>query len=331
MWGMHAGKHGDIDQVFLNEQRVAVGWFELGALSALPASRDAFKAHIASTYPDKSAAAVANWAGQLFRFVHEMQIGDLVVYRSRHPRQINIGRISGPYKHDPTPGEQYPNQRRTEWLRSWPVAAFSQGALYEIGSAMSLFQVKTYLDEFRAALAEKAAAPKPSATLDDESVPLVVEQTEENTRDFVQKLLLQHLKGHPFADFVAQLLRTMGYRTRVSEEGPDGGVDIVAHRDELGFDPPLVRVQVKSTAGNTGDPDLSAFVGKVAHTEFGLFVTLGSFTAQAQKYARTQSNLRIIDGDGLVGLVLDHYDQLDARYKGLIPLKRIFVPDPDEP
>src|ERR1035441_35444 len=28
----------------------------------------------------------------------------------------------------------------------------------------------------------------------------------------------------------------MGYCTRVSPEGPDGGVDIIAHRDELGFE-----------------------------------------------------------------------------------------------
>jgi len=31
-----------------------------------------------------------------------------------------------------------------------PRTRFSQGALYEIGSAMSLFQVKNYVDKFRA-------------------------------------------------------------------------------------------------------------------------------------------------------------------------------------
>lgn len=39
----------------------------------------------------------------------------------------------------------------------------------------------------------------------------------------------------------------MEYRTRVSPEGPDGGVDIIAHKDELGFEPPIIKVQVKST------------------------------------------------------------------------------------
>ena len=35
------------------------------------------------------------------------------------------------------------------------------------------------------------------------------------------------------ADFVAHLLNKMGYRTRVSPEGTDGGVAIIAHKDGL--------------------------------------------------------------------------------------------------
>ena len=71
----------------------------------------------------------------------------------------------------------------------------------------------------------------------------------------------------------------MGYRTRVSPEGPDGGIDIVAHKDELGFEPPIIKVQVKSTEGSIGDPMVSALYGKVGAGEFGLMVALGTFTA----------------------------------------------------
>src|SRR5205814_2842337 len=98
----------------------------------------------------------------------------------------------------------------------------------------------------------------------DESVAAVAEDIEETTRDFVLKRLSQELKGHPLADFVAHLLGTMGYRTRVSPPGPDGGVDIIAHRDELGFEPPIIKVQVKSTDGSIGDPIVSALYGKVS-------------------------------------------------------------------
>ncbi|MBA3323653.1 MAG: restriction endonuclease, partial [Pyrinomonadaceae bacterium] len=105
-------------------------------------------------------------------------------------------------------------------------------------------------------------------------------------------------------------------------------IDIIAHKDELGFEPPIIKVQVKSTEGSTGDPIVSALYGKVERDEFGLFVTLGTYTSQAKNFARNKSNLRLIDGDELVKLVLSHYEQFDSSYKGLIPLKRVYVPEP---
>lgn len=190
---------------------------------------------------------------------------------------------------------------------------------------MSFFLVKNYAEEFRAALEDKAAPVMP--VTQDETVAAVAEDIEETTRDFVLKRLAQELKGHPFADFVAQLLNTMGYRTRVSPEGPDGGIDIVAHKDELGFEPPIIKVQVKSGEGSIGDPAVSALYGKVSTSEFGLLITLGTFTTQAKNFARSKSNLRLIDGDELVQFVFQHYGELDARYKGLVPLRRVYVPE----
>ena len=116
----------------------------------------------------------------------------------------------------------------------------------------------------------------------------------------------------------------------MSLEGPDGGIDIIAHKDELGFEPPIIKVQVKSNEGSVGDPVVSALYGKVSGGEFGLLVTLGTFTSAARNFARSKSNLRLIDGSDLVQLVLQHYEQFDSRYKGLIPLKRVYVPEPIE-
>jgi restriction system protein len=56
-------------------------------------------------------------------------------------------------------------------------------------------------------------------------------------------------------------------------------------------------------------------------------VTLGSFTPQAKHFARAKTNLRLIDGEELVRLIFAHYDQFESRYKGLLPLRRVFVPE----
>ncbi|MEQ8192147.1 MAG: restriction endonuclease, partial [Candidatus Eremiobacterota bacterium] len=104
-------------------------------------------------------------------------------------------------------------------------------------------------------------------------------------------------------------------------------IDIIAHKDELGFEPPVIKVQVKSTDGSVGDPVVSSLYGKVDNGEYGLLVTLGTFTSQAKNFAKNKSNLRLIDGSELVELILNHYEQLDSRYKGLIPLKRVYIPE----
>ncbi len=115
LWGIHAGATGDADALFLKRKYIAVGWHQCGNLSQLAPDREAFKKKIAETYPGKKAGAIPNNAGQLFRFVHEMAIGDFVIYPSKGDRQIHIGRIAGPYKFDPNLEPGCPNLRAVEW------------------------------------------------------------------------------------------------------------------------------------------------------------------------------------------------------------------------
>ena len=117
-------------------------------------------------------------------------------------------------------------------------------------------------------------------------------------------------------------------RLGAAPEGPDGGIDIVAHRDELGFEPPLIKVQVKSTEGNVGGPVVQALYGNVESNEFGLLVTLGDFTNQAKSFAKRKSNLRLIGAEELVELILAHYEQFDPTYKGVLALRKVYVPQP---
>jgi restriction system protein len=256
--------------------------------------------------------------------VHEIKEGDIVLYPSKRDRKIHIGHIKGLYKYKPSVDAAYPNQREVNWTKFVPRTYFTQGALYEIGSALSLFQVSRYADEFLAAMRGESIAAPPST---DETVSLVAGEVEENTKDFLLKQLAQELKGHDFTHFVAHLLNKMGYRTRVSPEGPDGGIDIVAHKDELGLEPPIIKVQVKSGAGNIRGPDLKSFYANVDNSEVGLYVTLGGYTKQAIQFGEGKANLRLIGDQKLVDLILEHYEEFDPRYKRLIPLRRVYIPE----
>jgi restriction system protein len=327
-WGIHGGRTGDADSLFLQKNCVAIGWQKVGDLSTLSPDREAFKARVAQTYPEKKLGSIPVNAGQLFRFVHEMKPGDIVVYPSKRDRQVHLGKVEGPYKYDTSVEPTYPNRRSVKWLRSIPRTKFSQGALHEIGSAMSIFSVKTYIDEFRDALETDLPASTPVSQ--DESVAEIAEDIEITTRDFVIKRLAQELKGLPLEGFVLHLLECMGYHARLTPKN-EPSVDIIAHKDHLGVEPPIIKVQVKSSEDTVTDKDVSALYGKLsASGEFGLFITLGTFSPQSRNYERSKSNLRLIDGYELVQLIFQHYDQFDSRHKGLLPLRRVYVPEPIE-
>lgn len=323
VWGIHAGVGGDARSIFINKKQIALGWDTMGDLTKIAATREAFKEKLTEAYPDEKKGWYPMATGQLFRFVHEVKIGDIVVYPSKLDRIVYIGEVVGDYKHVQD-DERYSQRRPVKWLKSLPRTKFSQGALYEIGSAMSFFKVKSFSDEFVAVLEGKEEL---QPAKNDESIGYVAEDIEQTTHDFILKTLAQDLKGHGFSHFVAHLLATMGYRTSVSPEGPDGGIDILAHKDELGFEPPIIKVQVKSTEGSIGDPIVSQLYGKVEKSEYGMFVTLGTFTNQAKSFARNKSNLRLIDGEEFVELILRHYEKFDSKYKALLPLRQIYIPE----
>lgn len=103
-------------------------------------------------------------------------------------------------------------------------------------------------------------------------------------------------------------------------------MDIIAHRDELGFEPPVIKVQCKQILGNIGQPEISQLYGHVEAREHGLFVTLGNYTAPARQFEQSKHNLRLINGEELSKLIYSHYDQFDPRYQMLLPLKKVFIP-----
>ncbi len=322
IWGIHAGKTGDAETLFLTNGCVALGWHNMGDLSKLPADREAFKAKLTGAYPETKPGAIPNSAGQLFRFAHELKQGDLVAYPSKAERKIHLGKVESGYEFKPSLEPRYPHVRKVKWLKSFDRTQFTQGALYEIGSAMSFFQIRNYADEYLAALTGLPATPR-----NDPTVKHVAQDIEDNTRDFVLKQLSRDLKGLPLEAFVKHLLECMGYQARLARKN-EPSVDVIAHKDVLGIEPPIIKVQVKSGDGPITDKDVSALFGKLSSGEYGLFVTLGTYSPPCRTFEHSKANLRLVDGNELVDLVFQHYEQFDARYKGVLPLRRVYVPEP---
>lgn len=321
IWGIHT----EDNSLFLKDNLIAIGWREMGDLSKIEANRDAFKEKYTVTYLNAKKRSIANGAGMLYRFCYEAQVGDYVVFPSKINREVNIGIIEGSYVYDSSQPE-YVQTRKVKWLKHLPRTDFSQGALYEIGSAMSFFTVKNYADEFMAAL-DKDFKKNYSSDSEDESVGATAEDIIENTADFILKELSRQLKGFDMENFMADLLRAMGYRTKVSPQGGDSGIDITAYKDEL---PPRILVQVKSQNGDINETTIQSLRGAMREGDYGLFVTLSNYTKNAQKYLESTPIIRGINGTELVDLILKYYEDLSEKYRKMIPLKKVYIPVPKE-
>ena len=276
-----------------------------------------------AVYGYESKRAVAASAGMLYRFRYEIQVGDYVVFPSKSNNEINIGIIEGDYQYDAN--ASYVQQRRVKWLKHLPRTAFSQGALYETGSFMTLFMVKNHADEFLAALDK--GFKKTSIETEDETVGATAEEIKQSTKDFILKELSRHLKGYALENFVADLLNAMGYRTQLSPQGGDSGIDITAYKDEL---PPRILVQVKSQDNDIKETLIQSLKGAMREGDYGLFVSLSGYTKNAKRYLEHTPIIRGIDGQELAALILKYYEGLSTKYKEIIPLERVYIPVPAE-
>jgi restriction system protein len=336
VWGIHMGAH--VSERPIEDGYVAIGWTKMGDLRKIAPSREDFKLAVANAYPEKKAGAIPVDAGTTYKFLHEIKAGDFVVYPSKANRMVNIGKFVGRISYNEGCVDEYPTRQHVKWLGHFPRDEFSQSALHEIGSLITVFRIRNHAAEFLSKVGESGAPNSLEQQIDqtdlqddvedDESATLsAIMQAENSADDFVIRRLMTELTGHQFEEFIAHLLECMGYTTRLTPRSGDGGVDVIAHMDPLGFEPPIVKVQCKRTTSQTGRPDVDQLLGTLGDGEYGLFVNLGSYARGAVELERNRAKLRLINGEQLVDLVFENYAKLAPGYRVLIPLKQIFVPD----
>jgi restriction system protein len=322
-WVVRAGQGGEIlDQVEAAEV-VAIGWRELGDCAGLR-TREDFRVRYARAYPEDT---YTGNSGQPYRFVQDVQLGDTVLTPDKRSRELLVGEVTGAYRYDPSFADgAYPHLRAVRWRGRIARDGMSDRFRASTGNMSTLFTVDGYDDEIETLLGAPTAAEAPAEAV-AEPEPYSFLETTRATADELIADLVARVPWYTFEELVAAVLRSLGFCTRLTRRGPDGGVDIVAHPDALGFEEPRVKVQVKHQKGTTGAPDVRNFRSTVAPGEKGLFVCTGGFTRDAlQEPLRAGAPLVLMDRDEFVALLLDNYDALDPEFKALVPLERVYIP-----
>ena len=180
-----------------------------------------------------------------------IQKGDLVGLPLKSQPAIAFGRISGPYKYQPgnPPGARH--TRPVTWLRTdVPRSSIDQDLLYSFGAFMTVCAIKRNNAEERIRdMVGDRSTPKPplpeAGDAQPEAEPEVSIQVV--ARDRIRARIAHRFKGEDFERLIDAILAAQGYVTARTDAGADGGVDIVAGRGPMGFDPPRLAVQVKSS------------------------------------------------------------------------------------
>lgn len=336
LWMNRAGRHGESEQAFLQDQRIYLQWTELVQDLGKISDKNDLRELLRQTYPTAPSGRIGSFLGQIWTFAKLMQPGDWVGLPSKTKTSIHFGEITGPYVFDTKQEPLLRQYRSVKWFATdIPRSSIPQDILYSFG-----IQTICRIDaESRVRDLAKAGwkpetldtgsevAPGDEAEVVGEK-PLTWIDLEESARDEIAKLIGKRYKGHAMAWLVEKILKAQGYITYRSPEGPDFGIDIVAGQGALGFGQPRIVVQVKSGDLPVDRPTVDQLIGTMqnVHAEQGLFVSWGGFKSSvAKETGRQFFRVRLWDQKDLIDQILDNYDKLDEEVRADLPLKQIWT------
>ncbi len=331
LWVVRAGKYGDQEETAVKEHVVCHGWNDLPDYSAY--SKDELRDLYRATYPNETERQVTLRLGQVWRFAHEMQKGDLVALPLKTQSAFMFGRITGDYRFEKI-SPNVLHVRSVQWITTVPRSVLPEDVLFSMNSALTVFAVDRNDEESRVnkILALAPAVPAVSTGLADTEIGNLAADEMidlgETARDEILKFIQEKFKSHDLARLVAAVLRAQGYKTKVSPPGPDGGVDILAGSGPLGFDQPRLCVQVKSGTSAEGQGTFNQLRGVMSKydCEQGLLVSWGGFTKHITLDARNDFfKVRLWNQGDVVDAVLQAYERLEEEVKSELPLKRVWV------
>lgn len=322
IWVVRAGTGGKFSQEYEQAGAVAIGWGQIGDASGK--SREELRRLITEHIPDSNAVS---GAGQVFRFVNDVAVGDIMITPDGATRELLLGEVVGPYEYlaEGIGRDTFRHIHRVKWIGRKSRDLLPKRVLYSLGSVLTVFKPRGRQELLAFYQGE---APVPETSVDDETEVAggedLLADLQARSGELVDAAIAQ-LDAYETQTLVAGLLEAMGYHTVVSPPGSDQGIDIVASRDPLGLEQ-RVKVQVKARPNSrSGAPEVVQLAGNVSTGERGMFVSTGGFTKEAESHPAAHAIARV-DGLRLRELVVEYYERLDSDTKALIPLKRLYFP-----
>ena len=328
MWMVRAGAGGYLFDSFMEDNLVAIGWSELGNLESFE-DRAQLTEKIQEEWPDSRPQSARMAAGCLYRLRTEIAENDYVLTYDPARRKYAIGRVTGPYMFDQSMLKKYGNYSNTrpvEWLGEINRDDLTTSSKNSLGSISTLFRVPPEAEKNVLNVHQGIVPDEPEETASEIEDQALLEDIEARSFEFIKDQIVR-LEWDEMQELVAGLLRSMGYKTKVSPAGPDRGKDIIASPDGFGFEDPRIVVEVKHRTDQIGADAIRSFVGGRHPNDKGLYVSTGGFSKDA-RYEADRANIPVtlMGIDDLVESVIEYYERLDMDTQRMLPLKRFYWP-----
>lgn len=311
---------GTYTQQFLDGGYVAIAWLPNNDLSHIQ-SRDELYPLYRTAYPqDTSNVVIGQQVGQIARFLLEVKAGDYVITPAPNTEFIYYGVVeeNGYHFADGSDGCPYLHRKKVKWHKN-PIqrSQFSVPFQNTIRSSLSVFYISHKKNFFN-------TIEKPQ---------LVPESDTRLELDYYTSILnrILELDDQEFEILITHILNALGFEgsERTGKVG-DGGVDATGELNVANMAKIKLFVQAKryKLGSRISANVVKALRANIPSGGQGAFITTADFQKKAKEIAIEAGFPRIglIDGEQLVDILAEHWNDIPNDFKDKLELKTGLVP-----
>lgn len=283
---------------------VGIGWFFEDPKGNMNLNdRDELKDYYRAKYPDDPDMRINQNVGQIFRFIHDIRIDDIVICPF-NTNELLVGAVESAFYFEKDSTSRFYWRKKVKWFSNHlDRHTLSVPLQNTLRSSLTCFSISSSDEILQEVGIKTGKATEPKSILNT---------TISNT-ELIRKRFLE-LDANEFEILVSYVLRTLGFDPK-QETGKvgDGGIDFEGVLDVMGVASVNLQVQVKRyDKGAIGEMDIRNFRGALKKDFQGCFITLSKFNKKAISSANDKERepIKLIDGFRFIEIFIEQYDKI---------------------
>lgn len=297
--------------IALSDNQIIIGWAKAKGLLDKNLPWKKFRTIISQTYyaNEDSLRKAGSASGHMWRFIREMNIGDLIVVP--HGTNFYIAEVSGDTTHDELKiPEDTAYRRNVKWLNNKkpiPRLLAKSALISRMKIQGTCAHANDLLSEIKECISLSKSGEKPTFQSDLQSK--LIEETLNEIRG-------GRIDSFGFENLIRDVLKNLGAEeSKVVPRNQDKGADIVATFKIAGFFRQIIAVQAKHWKPKppVGKDVVKQIIKGIAaeSANLGMIITSGTIsdeaTSEAEQYFEKEGiKIELVDGEQFAKIIIEH-------------------------